>query len=148
VEEVTTKKSKAWSREGEVKWQWWPCTTTESELRNLEAEGFLQPRSWRTVLGALIPAPEAGEWVLTKALVERGFSLSPSDFFMEILKAYNLQPHNISPNSVLAITNHITLCEGHLRVTPELPLFQYFFSVKKETVTQTSSQATCGSITF
>ncbi|KAK1630073.1 hypothetical protein QYE76_004388 [Lolium multiflorum] len=148
VEEVTAKKSKAQSREGEVKGQWWPCTTTEDELPSLEAEGFLQPGSWRTVPGALIPAPEAGEWVLTKVLVERGFSLPPSDFFTEILKAYNLQPDNISPNSILAIANHVTLCEGHLRVTPDLPLFQYFFSVKKETVPQTSSLATCGSITF
>jgi hypothetical protein len=61
--------------------------------------------------------------VLTKALVERGFSFPPSDFFLEILKTYGLQPHNISPNSVLAICNHVTLCEGHLRVTPELSLF-------------------------
>jgi hypothetical protein len=45
VEEVGAKKSKARSREGEVKGQWWPCTTTEGELRNLEAEGFLQPES-------------------------------------------------------------------------------------------------------
>ncbi|KAK1611134.1 hypothetical protein QYE76_034807 [Lolium multiflorum] len=54
--------------------------------------------------------------VLTKALVERGFSFPPSDLFLEILKAYGLQPHNISPNSVLAISNHVTLCEGHLRL--------------------------------
>ncbi|KAK1609136.1 hypothetical protein QYE76_032809 [Lolium multiflorum] len=52
--------------------------------------------------------------VITKALVERGFSFPPSDFFSEILKAYGLQPHNISPNSILAISNHVTLCEGHL----------------------------------
>ncbi|KAK1677052.1 hypothetical protein QYE76_037900 [Lolium multiflorum] len=86
--------------------------------------------------------------VVTKALVERGFSFPPSDFFMEILKSYGLQPHNISPNSILAISNHVTLCEGHLRVTPELSLFQYYFSVKKEKVPQTSSLATCGTITF
>ncbi|KAK1650920.1 hypothetical protein QYE76_068725 [Lolium multiflorum] len=49
---------------------------------------------------------------------------------------------------VLAIANHVALCEDHLRVKPDLPLFQYFFSVKKETVTQASSLATCGSITF
>ena len=85
---------------------------------------------------------------MTRALVERGFSLPPSDFFSEILEAYQLQPHNISPNSVLAIANHVAMCEGHLRVTPELALFEYFFSVKKETVPQTLSLATCGSITF
>ena len=85
---------------------------------------------------------------MTNALIERGFSLPTSDVFLEILNAYKLQHHNISPNSILAISNHVTLCEGHLRVTPDLPLFQYYFSVKKETVSQTSSLATCGSITF
>ncbi|KAK1662929.1 hypothetical protein QYE76_051088 [Lolium multiflorum] len=49
---------------------------------------------------------------------------------------------------VLAISNHVTLCEGHLRVTPELPLFQYYFTVKKEKIRQTFELATCGSITF
>ncbi|KAK1627830.1 hypothetical protein QYE76_002145 [Lolium multiflorum] len=63
-------------------------------------------------------------------------------------KAYELQPHNISPNSILAINNHVTLCEGHLPVTPDLSLFQYYFSVKKEKISQTSSMATSGSITF
>ncbi|KAK1650145.1 hypothetical protein QYE76_067950 [Lolium multiflorum] len=57
-------------------------------------------------------------------------------------------PHNISPNSVLAISNHVTLCEGHLRVTPELSLFQYYFTVKKERIRQSSELATCGTITF
>jgi hypothetical protein len=74
--------------------------------------------------------------------------LPPSDFFSEILEAYKLQPHNISPNSVLAIANHVALCEGHLRVKPDLALFQFFFSMKKETIPQASSLATCGSITF
>ncbi|KAK1644626.1 hypothetical protein QYE76_062431 [Lolium multiflorum] len=148
AEEVAAKKSKARKRDTESKGKWWPCTTTDTELNNLEAEGFLKPKSWRTIPGSLAPAPEAGEMVVTKALVERGFSFPPSDFFSEILKVYGLQPHNISPNSILAITNHATLCEGHLRIPPELPLFQYFFSVKKEKIPKASELATCGSITF
>ncbi|KAK1666893.1 hypothetical protein QYE76_055052 [Lolium multiflorum] len=142
------KNPKAQSREGEVKGQWWPCSTSEDELHSLEAEDFLRPGSWRVVSGAPGPAPEAGEWVLTNAPVEHGFSLPPSDFFSEILEAYKLQPHNISPNSILAIDKHVALCEGHLRVKSDLALFQFFFSVKKETVPQTSSLANYGSITF
>ncbi|KAK1683704.1 hypothetical protein QYE76_044552 [Lolium multiflorum] len=143
--EEAAKKSKARKRDSEAKGKWWPCTTTEMELKNLESEGFLQPGSWRTVPNEPAPAPRDNEMVLTKALVERGFSFPPSDFFREILKTYGLQPHNISPNSVLAISNHVALCEGHLRVTPELSLFQYYFSVKKEKIRQTSELATCGS---
>ncbi|KAK1600776.1 hypothetical protein QYE76_017987 [Lolium multiflorum] len=146
--EEAAKKSKARKRDSEAKGKWWPCTTTEMELKNLESEGFLQPGSWRSVPDEPAPAPRDDEMVLTKALVERGFSFPPSDFFREILKTYGLQPHNISPNSVLAISNHVALCEGHLRVTPELSLFQYYFSVKKEKIRQTSELATCGSVTF
>ncbi|KAK1692801.1 hypothetical protein QYE76_009498 [Lolium multiflorum] len=144
--EEVTKKSKARKRDSEAKGKWWPCTTTEMELKNLESEGFLRPGSWRSVPDELAPAPRDDEMVLTKALVERGFSFPPSDFFLEILKTYGLQPHNISPNSVLAISNHVALCEGHLRVTPEISLFQHFFSVKK--IRQSGELATCGSITF
>ncbi|KAK1617664.1 hypothetical protein QYE76_023181 [Lolium multiflorum] len=61
---------------------------------------------------------------------------------------YKLQPHNISPNSILAISNHVTLCEGHLRVKPDLTLFQLYFSVKKETIPKSSSLANCGSVTL
>ncbi|KAK1695834.1 hypothetical protein QYE76_012531 [Lolium multiflorum] len=148
TEEMAAKKSKARQRDSESKGKWWPCTTTNIELQNLEGEGFLQPGSWRATPSALAPAPQDNEMVLTKALVERGFSFPPSDFFLEILKAYGLQPHNISPNSVLAISNHVTLCEGHLRVAPELSLFQYYFTVKKERIRQSSELATCGTITF
>ncbi|KAK1629392.1 hypothetical protein QYE76_003707 [Lolium multiflorum] len=132
--------------------------------RNPKVNGGLAPpltlncKTWRRRVLAtrklegdsecLAPAPQDNEMVLTKALVERGFSFPPSDFFLEILKAYGLQPHNISPNSVLAISNHVTLCEGHLRVTPELSLFQYYFTVKKERIRQSSELATCGTITF
>ncbi|KAK1612046.1 hypothetical protein QYE76_035719 [Lolium multiflorum] len=93
----------------------------------------------------LSPGPSGQRDGAVKALVERGFSFPPSDFFLEILKAYVLQPHNISPNSVLATSNHVTLCEGHLRVAPELSLFQYYFTVKKERI---RVLATCGTITF
>jgi hypothetical protein len=86
--------------------------------------------------------------VLTKALVEGGFSLQPSDLFAEILKTYKLQPHNISPNNILAISNHVTLCEGHLWVKPDLTLFQFYFSVKKQTVTNTSTLANYDNVTF
>ncbi|KAK1628811.1 hypothetical protein QYE76_003126 [Lolium multiflorum] len=123
AEEAAAKKSKARKRDDTAKGKWWHCFTSEIELRNLEAEGFIKPGSWRRVSSELNPAPEAGEWVVTKALIERGFSLPPSDFFSEILKTYELQPHHIAPNSILAISNHVALCEGHLRIAPDLPLF-------------------------
>ncbi|KAK1696577.1 hypothetical protein QYE76_013274 [Lolium multiflorum] len=109
-----SQRSRKLGSETEAKGKWWPCTTTEMELRTSSRRAFCNP--------------EAGD-----------------QLFLEILKTYGLQPHNISPNSVLAISNHVALCEGHLRVS-EISLFQYFFSVKK--IRQSGELATCGSITF
>nr|XP_051229870.1 uncharacterized protein LOC127347749 [Lolium perenne] len=77
AEKIAAKKSKARQRDSEAKGKWWPCTTTEMEPKNLEAEGFLLPGSWRTVPGSLAPAPQDGEMVVTKALVEREVEVPP-----------------------------------------------------------------------
>nr|XP_051190458.1 uncharacterized protein LOC127303798 [Lolium perenne] len=61
AEEIAAKKSKARQRDSESEGKWWPYTTTETELKNLEGEGFLQPGSWRTVPNALAPAPQDNE---------------------------------------------------------------------------------------
>ncbi|KAK1633139.1 hypothetical protein QYE76_007454 [Lolium multiflorum] len=77
-----------------------------------------------------------GAWFFISA-----FGLLPGDS-----KTYGLQPHNISPNGVLAIGNHVTLRRPS--PNPLSSLFQYFFLVKKEKIRRTSELATCGSITF
>ncbi|KAK1699017.1 hypothetical protein QYE76_015714 [Lolium multiflorum] len=135
--EEAAKKSKARKRD----WlrEWWPCTTTEMEPKNLESEGFLQPAGGQFQMNQLrLQGRRDG----ADELVERGFSFPPSDFFREILKTYGLQPHNISPNSVLAEPRrHCEATSGNSRAS----LFQYYFSVKKEKIRQTSELATCGS---
>ena len=144
---AAAKASKARKREGE-RGQWWPCDLKDSDLQNLEAEGFLQKGSWRFVKDEPSPAPLAGEKVMTKAWVERGLSLPPSDFFLEVLKAYGLQPHNITPNSYIVLSNFVTLFEGHLGIRPEVDLFRYYYAVKRETPAKGKGLANCGSITF
>ena len=116
AEDKAKAKSKAKSRAGGVRGQWWPCELKEKDLLDLQNEGFLKADTWRFVPKAPVPAPKEDERVITKALVKRGFSFPPSDFFLELLKHYGLQRHNIPPNSILAISNFVRLCEGHLGI--------------------------------
>ncbi|KAM0925344.1 hypothetical protein ACQ4PT_004266 [Festuca glaucescens] len=133
VKETEMKKdSKARNREGE-KGQGWPCNVTEFELKALQEEGLIAPGSYRLTKDSSTPTPEANERVFTKAWVERGLSLPPSEFFLEVLNTYGLQPHNICPNAYLLLSNFVTLCEGHLGVRPDIWLLQFFYRVKKET---------------
>ncbi|KAK1661929.1 hypothetical protein QYE76_050088 [Lolium multiflorum] len=145
VQETENKKaSKARIREGE-RGQWWPCETTDVELRELQNEGMISSH-WSFTRDSDVPKPEAGEIVMTKAWVERGLSLPCSEFFLSILNTYGLQPHNICPNSYLLLSNFVTLCEGHLGIRPDVKLWQFFFRVKKET--KDKAMVNCGSMTF
>ncbi|KAK1608722.1 hypothetical protein QYE76_032395 [Lolium multiflorum] len=144
VQETENKKaSKARIREGE-RGQWWPCETTDTELRELQNEGMISAH-WSFIRDTVVPKPGAGEVVMTKAWVERGLSL-PSEFFLSVLNTYGLQPHNICPNSYLLLSNFATLCEGHLGIRPDVKLWQFFFRVKKET--KDKAMLNCGSMTF
>ncbi|KAK1662584.1 hypothetical protein QYE76_050743 [Lolium multiflorum] len=145
VQETENKKaSKARNREGE-RGQWWPCETTDMELRELQNEGMISAH-WSFIRDTVVPKPGAGEVVMTKAWVERGLSLPCSEFFLSILTTYGLQPHNIYPNSYLLLSNFVTLCEGHLGIRPDVKLWQFFFRVKKET--KDKAMLNCGSMTF
>ncbi|KAK1668457.1 hypothetical protein QYE76_056616 [Lolium multiflorum] len=145
VQEVENKRaSKAQIREGE-RGQWWPCATTDVELRELQNEGMISTH-WSFTRDSDVPKPEAGEIVMTKAWVERGLSLPCSEFFLSVLNTYGLQPHNICPNSYLLLSNFVTLCEGHLGIRPDVKLWQFFFRVKKET--KDKAMVNYGSMTF
>jgi hypothetical protein len=78
--------------------------------------------------------------------VERGLSLPPSEFFLEVLNTYGLQHNNICPNAYLLLSDFVTLCEGHLGVRPDVRLLQFFYCVKKET--KQKVMVNCRSMTF
>jgi site-specific DNA-cytosine methylase len=52
-------------------------------VKDLEAKGFVKPKTWQVVTSATMPAPQDDERVIIIALVERG------DFFVEHLTKYS-----------------------------------------------------------
>jgi hypothetical protein len=90
------------------------------ELKSLQDEGFLAPDSGRFTKDSSTLVSKVNERVFTKAWVKRVLSLLPSDFFLEVLNTYGLQPHNICPNAYTILSNFVTLCEGHLGVHPDI----------------------------
>jgi hypothetical protein len=118
----------------------------ESELKAFEKEGLLAPESQKFTKDSITPTPDPDERVFTKAWVERGLLLPPSEFLLSVLSTYGLQPHNICPNSYLLLSNFATLCEGYLGVRSDVRLFQFFYKVNKEK--KAKAMVNCGRMTF
>src|SRR3954463_15292980 len=105
--------------------------------------------AWRAApAGEVTPSPQAGEKVYLKAQLVHGVSLPISHFFLSVLNHYKVQPHNLSPNSILVLSNFAALCEGYLGIRPRLDLFVYFFTVKREAGHSREELRNCGTISF
>lgn len=79
------------------------------------------------------PVPPLGYIVSFVPLHERGVGTPGSDFFRELLFAYEVELHHLNPNGVQLTATFAALCEGYLGVLPCLNLFTYFFTVQWET---------------
>ena len=72
--------------------------------------------------GEISPAPEEGERVIFRSHCLRGLGLPASSFFRSFLEFYGLQPHHLTPNTVVLLSAFVALCEGFLGVLPTLEL--------------------------
>ena len=87
-------------------------------------------RARTTPAKEISPAPEEGEWVIFRSHLMRGLGLPASGFFLSFLEFHGLQPHHLTPNTVVLLSAFATLCEGFLGVLPTIELWGEFFSSK------------------
>jgi hypothetical protein len=133
------------------KGEWIPCTVAEKDLKSHEHEGLIPPRgrcAWRSAMGDLASAPREGEIVVLMSHIERSISFPLSDFYITVLDYYQVQPFQLSPNSVLIMSGFAALCEGYLGVSPSLELFRYYYGVKRVTLHSGGPLQNYGNITF
>jgi hypothetical protein len=93
--------------------------------------------------GEITPAPQPGERVVFYNHFLRGFALPANAFFRQFLDFYHLQPHHLSPNTVVLLSGFVTLCEGYLGILPSLELWGQLFYLKLGTWTK-GEPAQCG----
>src|SRR4051812_4894981 len=134
------------------KGDWRGSDITGRGIQEMVAEGYLpamEGLAWRAEPASEVtPSPQAEEKVYLKAQLVRGISLPISHFFLSVLNHYKVQPHNLSPNSILVLSNFAALCEGYLGIRPRLDLFVYFFTVKREAGHSKEELRNCGTISF
>src|SRR3954470_4686849 len=76
------------------------------------------------------PAPAEGERVVFRSHVSRCLGLPTSGFFRSFLEFHGLQPHHLTPNTVVLLAAFASLCEGFLGVLPTIELSGEFFHSK------------------
>src|SRR5215216_801303 len=134
------------------KGDWRGSDITDRDIQEMVSEGYLpttEGLAWRAApAGEVTPSPQVREKVYLKAQLVRDVSLPISHFFLSVLNHYMVQPHNLSPNSILVLSNFVALCEGYLGIRPRLDLFVYFFTVKREAGHSKEELRNCGTISF
>jgi hypothetical protein len=73
-------------------------------------------RGWRTSIGESYPDPHPGEIVVFKDFYWCGFGNPCHPFLRKLCDYYRVSICNIHPNSILAVSTFITLCEEYLGI--------------------------------
>src|SRR3954462_8771975 len=76
------------------------------------------------------PPPAEGERVVFRSHLTRGLGLPASGFFRSFLEFHGLQPHHLTPNTVVLLAAFASLCEGFLGVFPTIEPWGEFFHSK------------------
>ena len=69
-----------------------------------------------------VPSTAKDEVVVFCEHLFRGFTPPGNLFFRQLLNFYKLRIHDLAPNSVLTLSNFVTLCEDYLQIEPDLHL--------------------------
>ena len=103
---------------------------SQAAVQELENMGLLQSQAiiqWRAGEGEDYPFEGTLETVVFRDFVERGLTLSVSEFFHALLQLWGIQLHHLTPQSTLHLSIFTHFCEAFLGILPHFHLFQHFF---------------------
>src|SRR5438105_14546115 len=103
------------------------CALLPARMKELEAQGHVDPRSWKLPEGdKTVSNPPPGYIVATKAYTICGLHLPESDFLAGVLVHCMIELVNLTPNSILILAIFQHLCEGYLGILPTPSLFLHY----------------------
>jgi hypothetical protein len=108
----------------------WPFSTvTADDLEAPVTDGLLCPLSgdpqpeWMAPPSRAAPSPPPGYVLSFVSFHERGFGVPASHFMRAILHVYEVELHNLSPNSIAQAAIFAAVCEGFLGIAPHWDLW-------------------------
>jgi hypothetical protein len=128
---VTAKRAKTADADASVVGHWVQTKIRDKELSSAEKIGILKndPAETLAVSPEIIPQSPPGFQVIFLAFILGGLSLPPHPFLHGLLFAYEIQLHDLNPNTILHIACFITLCECFLGIEPHWALWRRIFII-------------------
>ncbi|KAK1613078.1 hypothetical protein QYE76_036751 [Lolium multiflorum] len=77
------------------------------------------------------PHPPINFWVTFIDFLIRGLSVHVHEFLRFLLFVYGIQLHQLTPNSIIHVSNFITLCECFLGIHPHWGLWKRIFYLRR-----------------
>ena len=107
---------------------WGGSTITAEQLKAHRLAGLLPSNVKARAPGdEVVPSPAKDEVVIFSEHLFRGFTPPGNLFFRQVLGFYKLYIHDLVPNSILTLSNFVTLCEDYLQIDPDLDLWLALF---------------------
>jgi hypothetical protein len=137
---AAAKKAKTAHAEGSAVGRWVQSKAGSKELSQAKKMGLLKntPVESLTAGPEIVPRPPLGFWVIFLAFLLWGLSFPPHPFLRGLLFTYEIQLHDLNPNSILHIVCFITLCECFLGIEPHWALWRRIFVIRHPLPYQTS----------
>jgi hypothetical protein len=110
---------------------WVPSDFKQKDLERAQADGLISGDDQVTFPSTeRIPKPPSGFRVMFLAFLLHGLSFPAHEFLRGLLFVYGVQPHQLTPNSILHIAYFITLCESFLGIEPHFLLWKFLFRLR------------------
>ncbi|KAK1679576.1 hypothetical protein QYE76_040424 [Lolium multiflorum] len=112
---------------------WLASSITKRDQKRARSLGLISSDEGNVILPGAIsrPNPPAGFIVMFLSFLYRGLSLPAHEFLHRLLRTYEIQLWQLTPNSILHVAVFITLCEAFLGIEPHFGLWKKIFFVKR-----------------
>jgi hypothetical protein len=112
---------------------WLASSITKRDEKRARSLGLISSNEGNVILPGAIsrPNPPAGFTVMFLSFLYRGLSLPAHKFLHHLLRSYEIQLWQLTPNSILHLAVFITLCEAFLGTKPHFGLWKKIFFVKR-----------------
>lgn len=110
-------------------WDFGPSSVNEEAIAEMLNEGFFRAgRAMPPVVGDTIPQPLEGYAVVFKDYFTCGLRFLAAGFLHQVLEAFQLQIHHLTPNGFLTLSKFCWACQSY-GVVPNIDTFYTYFEL-------------------